>query len=156
MVKNSRLIDAYKSSMFGLACSKFGLEIQESCSKCSKFGVSMFEVFNVRYFGVRSTSRWKVLIQNFCEESNFFQIIWKNNQDMTPVLFHECSSLAKMKTTWDFFLHEHSKFLSLSLGQKVDGKPLFWRVGCLRASPIDGWQVWSLLIICLLSFKVVT
>ena len=47
---------AYKSSMFGLACSKFGLEIQESCSKCSKFGVSMFEVFNVRYFGVRSTS----------------------------------------------------------------------------------------------------
>ena len=56
LVKNSRLIDAYKSSMFGLACSKFGLEIQESCSKCSKFGVSMFEVFNVRYFGVRSTS----------------------------------------------------------------------------------------------------
>ena len=33
-----------------------GLEIQESYSKCSKFGVSMFEVFNVRYFGVRSTS----------------------------------------------------------------------------------------------------
>ena len=56
LVKNSHLIDAYKSSMFGLACLKFGLEIQESGSKCSKFGVSMFEVFNVRYFGVRSTS----------------------------------------------------------------------------------------------------
>ena len=46
----------YKSSMFGLACSKFGLKISGSCSKCSKFGVSMFKVFSVRYFGVRSTS----------------------------------------------------------------------------------------------------
>ena len=46
-----------KSSMFGLACSKFGLKIWASCSKCSKFGVSMFEVFEVRYFDVRSTSR---------------------------------------------------------------------------------------------------
>ena len=45
-----------KSSMFGLACSKFGLKIWVSCSKCSKFGVSMFEVFEVRYFDVRSTS----------------------------------------------------------------------------------------------------
>ena len=54
LVKNSSLIESYRSSMFGIACSKFGLEIQESCSKCSKFGVSMFEVFN---FGVRSTSR---------------------------------------------------------------------------------------------------
>ena len=47
-----------KSSMFGLACSKFGLKIWVSCSKCSKFGVSMFEVFEVRYFDVRSTSNW--------------------------------------------------------------------------------------------------
>ena len=49
--KNSGLIDPNKSSMFGLACSKFGLKISESCSK---FDVSMFEVFSVRYFGVRS------------------------------------------------------------------------------------------------------
>ena len=72
LVKNSSLIESYRSSMFGIACSKFGLEIQESCSKCSKcskFGVSMFEVFNVRYFGVRSTSRpthrFSICLYNF-------------------------------------------------------------------------------------------
>ena len=56
MGQNLRPAKPYKSSMFGLSCSKFGLKISGSCSKCSKFGVSMFEVFSVRYFGVRSTS----------------------------------------------------------------------------------------------------
>ena len=65
LVKNSSLIESYRSSMFGIACSKFGLEIQESCSKCSNFGVSMFEVFNVRYFGVRSTSSIYSLVSSF-------------------------------------------------------------------------------------------
>ena len=48
--------------MFGLACSMFGLKIWESCSMCSMFGVLMFEVFDVRYFGVRSKTNksWRV------------------------------------------------------------------------------------------------
>ena len=29
------------------------------------------------------------------------------------------------KTTWVFFLHKHSKFWSISLGQKVERKPFF-------------------------------
>ena len=38
----------------------------------------------------------------------------------------------KTKTTWVFFLHKHSKFWSVSLGQKVESKPLFseeWYLG---------------------------
>ena len=47
--------------MFGLACSKFGLKIRVACSMCSKFGVLMFEVFDVRYFSVRSKTNFKIL-----------------------------------------------------------------------------------------------
>ena len=54
-----------KSSMFGLACSKFGLKIWASCSKCSKFGVSMFEVFEVRYFDVRSKTKIYTIREDF-------------------------------------------------------------------------------------------
>ena len=48
--------------MFGLACSKFGLKIRVACSMCSKFGVLMFEVFEVRYFGVRSKTSQNIVI----------------------------------------------------------------------------------------------
>ena len=34
-------------------------------------------------------------------------------------------------TTWVFFLHEHSKFWNVSLGQKVELKPLLLKTGSL-------------------------
>ena len=48
-----------KSSMLGFACLKFGFKIWASCSK---FGVSIFEVFEVWYFDVSSTSNYKAMV----------------------------------------------------------------------------------------------
>ena len=48
--KNSGPTKPYKSSMFGLSCLKFGFKISGRCSKCSKFGVPMFEVFGILVF----------------------------------------------------------------------------------------------------------
>ena len=36
-----------------------------------------------------------------------------------------CSKWKMKKTTGVFFLHKHSKFWSVSLGQKIEFKPLF-------------------------------
>ena len=43
--------------MFGLACSKFGLKISGTCSRCSKFDPPKFEEFEVRFFDVRSKTK---------------------------------------------------------------------------------------------------
>ena len=36
-----------------------------------------------------------------------------------------CSKWKTKKTTWVFFFYKHSKFWSVSLGQKVERKPVF-------------------------------
>ena len=47
------------------------------------------------------------------------------DQGIDKAKAQSCSKWKMKKTIGVFFLHKHSKFWSVSLGQKVEGKPLF-------------------------------
>ena len=83
-----------------------------------------------RKIGYDSTFWYREIIQNLlclCKKKTqvVFSFFISSYFEFSPYECPEGLKWKMKKTTWVFFLHKNSKFWSISIGQKVERKPLF-------------------------------